>query len=290
MKVRGSCRGAVGPLPCRRDTTLPPRAAPSTCCAADDAPAWPLWKAAALPSCPGLLSRCQRPSAALRGACMPSWRGFAAPAPLAQATIGCPAAVRSACTADAPTPPPPPHPTPQTNPPTTTTTTHPTTHPHPCRAMQGLVGVLDAAEAACGRRDQLPQLLEGCIAASLEAAFDAALEQLSANVTVGEASRLLWRWRAALHFGPPAPPDGADGPGLCRALCGSSIARAGCCLGSTDPLPSVFLFFKTWRPRTAWLVCSLHRPPGLCAPSRRGPVDAAGGSHAQRELITSWFF
>lgn len=57
--------------------------------------------------------------------------------------------------------------------------------PHP--ATQGLVGVLDAAEAACGRRDQLPQLLEGCIAASLEAAFDAALEQLSDNVTVGEA-------------------------------------------------------------------------------------------------------
>lgn len=54
------------------------------------------------------------------------------------------------------------------------------------RVMKGLVGVLDAAEAACGRRDQLPQLLEGCIAASLEAAFDAALEQLSANVTVEE--------------------------------------------------------------------------------------------------------
>ncbi|KAL4437302.1 hypothetical protein ABPG75_004441 [Micractinium tetrahymenae] len=59
------------------------------------------------------------------------------------------------------------------------------------RVMKGLVGVLDAAEAACGRRDQLAQLLEGCIAASLEAAFDAALEQLSANVTVEEDQVML---------------------------------------------------------------------------------------------------
>ncbi|EFN53089.1 hypothetical protein CHLNCDRAFT_137406 [Chlorella variabilis] len=54
------------------------------------------------------------------------------------------------------------------------------------RVMKGLIGVLDAAEAAGGRRDQLPQLLDGCIAASVEAAFDASLEQLSANVSAEE--------------------------------------------------------------------------------------------------------
>jgi hypothetical protein len=52
--------------------------------------------------------------------------------------------------------------------------------------LQGLVGVLEAAEAACGRGEALPQLLEGCIAASVEAAFDASLAQLSANVSAGE--------------------------------------------------------------------------------------------------------
>jgi len=51
--------------------------------------------------------------------------------------------------------------------------------------VQGLVGVLDAAEAACGRREGLPALLEGCIAASVEAAFDASLDELSANVSAG---------------------------------------------------------------------------------------------------------
>lgn len=55
-----------------------------------------------------------------------------------------------------------------------------------CTVLQGLVGVLEAAEAACGRREALPQLLEGCIAASVEAAFDASLAQLSANVSAGE--------------------------------------------------------------------------------------------------------
>lgn len=64
-------------------------------------------------------------------------------------------------------------------------------------ALQGLIGVLDAAEAACGRREQLPQLLEGCIAASVEAAFEAGLQRLSANVTAG-ALRLAglgpWAW------------------------------------------------------------------------------------------------
>ena len=47
------------------------------------------------------------------------------------------------------------------------------------------MGVLDAAEAACGRREGLPALLEGCIAASVEAAFDASLDELSANVSAG---------------------------------------------------------------------------------------------------------
>lgn len=50
---------------------------------------------------------------------------------------------------------------------------------------QGLVGVLDAAEVACGRRESVPSLLEGCIAASVEAAFDASLAELSANVSAG---------------------------------------------------------------------------------------------------------
>ncbi|PSC73790.1 hypothetical protein C2E20_3044 [Micractinium conductrix] len=54
------------------------------------------------------------------------------------------------------------------------------------RVMKALIGLLDAAEAACGRRDQLPELLDGCIAASVEAAFDASLEQLSTNVTAEE--------------------------------------------------------------------------------------------------------
>ncbi|PRW45372.1 hypothetical protein C2E21_5977 [Chlorella sorokiniana] len=54
------------------------------------------------------------------------------------------------------------------------------------RVMKGLVGVLDAAEAACGRREGLPALLEGCIAASVEAAFDASLAELSANVSAEE--------------------------------------------------------------------------------------------------------
>lgn len=47
------------------------------------------------------------------------------------------------------------------------------------------MGVLEAAEAACGRREGVPALLEGCIAASVEAAFDASLDQLSANVSAG---------------------------------------------------------------------------------------------------------
>lgn len=60
--------------------------------------------------------------------------------------------------------------------------THSSTHPH---NAQGLVGVLDAAESACGRRESVPALLEGCIAASVEAAFDASLAELSANVSAG---------------------------------------------------------------------------------------------------------
>ena len=75
--------------------------------------------------------------------------------------------------------------------------------PSPCLSMystprlparthpQALIGLLDAAEAACGRRDQLPELLDGCIAASVEAAFDASLEQLSTNVTAGGPACLL---------------------------------------------------------------------------------------------------
>jgi hypothetical protein len=51
--------------------------------------------------------------------------------------------------------------------------------------LQGLIGLLDAAEAACGRRDQLPALLQGCIAASVEAAFEASLAELSTNVDAG---------------------------------------------------------------------------------------------------------
>ena len=51
---------------------------------------------------------------------------------------------------------------------------------------QGLIGVLEAAEGACGRREGLPQLLQACVESSVEAAFDAALEELSANVTAEE--------------------------------------------------------------------------------------------------------
>lgn len=58
--------------------------------------------------------------------------------------------------------------------------------------------MLDAAEAACGQREQLPTLLEGCIAASMEAAFDESLEQLSANVTVGGCGV---DWRAGVVAG-----------------------------------------------------------------------------------------
>ena len=50
------------------------------------------------------------------------------------------------------------------------------------------MGVLDAAEASCGQRERVPQLLEGCIAASVEAAFNASLQELSANVTAGGAA------------------------------------------------------------------------------------------------------
>lgn len=57
--------------------------------------------------------------------------------------------------------------------------------PLPSTSRQGLLGVLEAAEAACGRRGGVPDLLAGCIAASVEAAFDASLAQLSANVTAG---------------------------------------------------------------------------------------------------------
>lgn len=57
--------------------------------------------------------------------------------------------------------------------------------PLPSTSRQGLLGVLEAAEAACGRREALPALLEHCIAASVEAAFDASLAQLSANVSAG---------------------------------------------------------------------------------------------------------
>ena len=58
------------------------------------------------------------------------------------------------------------------------------------REMQGLLELLEAAETARGRLEELPKTLAACVAASMEAAFNDASAELASNVTVGKGTCL----------------------------------------------------------------------------------------------------